>query len=1010
MTAFSPVFELSSIDGSNGTRTYIWTTYDDGHSGSVVAGVGDMNGDGFDDVVIGTPWGEGWSQYTSGSVASFMGDHGPFPAYGYGSPSFIGKYEEDFGRRIEGLGDINGDGFADLVIEGSGSYYFIDVGAIDYHWESSPRSYIVFGHGTHWAREASSDFAGFTAVGDVNGDGFDDVAIGPGLVVFGAADGLPSDAELASIDASSGVHLTGATLAATSAAGDANGDGIDDLLIRSAAGDAYVVFGKAGGLGGTVDVSTLDGTDGFKFDAASAIASVSGAGDVNGDGLDDIAVGVTSGGSPGVYIVFSPASGVASVDPTALVGTNGFFVSGGGTSGTAAGDINGDTLADIIIGQHYIVFGQADGTLASLDVSALDGGDGFRIDGGTFSTGGWNIHAAGDFNGDGFDDLAIGTPDAGLPDDAGNHVGATHVVFGHAGDAQNWLGTAADEVHFGSALADVLNGAGGKDTLRGAGGDDLLIGGAGGDILDGGEGSDTVAFGTTPNSIIADLAAGTSSGHALGNDTLISIESIIGGSGADDLSGTDGANRIDGGAGADRMVGRGGDDTYVVDDAGDVIVEARNAGHDTVLASISGIVLGADIEDLNFIGTGDFTATGNTLGNVITGGAGNDTLNGGRGVDTLRGGLGNDTYLVDHPGDIVDEGDGGGFDTVETALNTTLGADIEGLVLRGTAALSGTGNALANVLTGNGAANTLLGLEGDDQLFGKAGNDKLLGAEGADLLDGGAGDDNMRGGLGDDIYVVDTTGDVASEAYGDGIDEVRTSVSFTLGSGIEKLIITTSLAVDGTGNSLANTITGGAGANVLSGLGGDDLLIGGSGGDTLDGGTGSDVMKGGFGNDIYVVDRATDVVDETGGSGTDTVVLMTAGPHTLVDGVENIVLAGASGGKAIGNSLNNAMTGTASADRFEGLGGADTFSGGDGGDTFVYGALGFGKDTVTDFTAGVAGDILSFDTGIFADFADALAHATTSGFDVVIAYDGVNKITLQNVALGDLTAGNFDFV
>ena len=96
------------------------------------------------------------------------------------------------------------------------------------------------------------------------------------------------------------------------------------------------------------------------------------------------------------------------------------------------------------------------------------------------------------------------------------------------------------------------------------------------------------------------------------------------------------------------------------------------------------------------------------------------------------------------------------------------------------------------MLTGNGADNTLIGLGGDDTLRGMAGADKLLGGDGNDLLDGGTGDDNMRGGLGDDTYIVDAVGDVASEANGGGIDEVRTSVTFTLGSGLEKLTITTS--------------------------------------------------------------------------------------------------------------------------------------------------------------------------------------------------------------------------
>ncbi|RJF86633.1 calcium-binding protein [Oleomonas cavernae] len=259
-------------------------------------------------------------------------------------------------------------------------------------------------------------------------------------------------------------------------------------------------------------------------------------------------------------------------------------------------------------------------------------------------------------------------------------------------------------------------------------------------------------------------------------------------------------------------------------------------------------------------------------------------------------------------------------------------------------------------------------------------------------------------------------GDIASEANGGGVDEVRTSVSFTLGSGLEKLTITSGQAVDGTGNTLANTLTGGTGANVLSGLGGDDLLIGGKGNDTLDGGTGIDAMRGGLGNDTYVVDRFTDVIDESDGGGNDTIILTAAGAFTLPDTIENIILANAPFGWAIGNDLNNEMIGTTGVDIFEGRGGADILTGnpvaGSGSsDIFVYGALGFGKDTITDFKAGeYLYDVLEFDTDIFADFADAMAHATQANADVVIAYDGLNKITLQNVILADLVVANFDFV
>ena len=375
---------------------------------------------------------------------------------------------------------------------------------------------------------------------------------------------------------------------------------------------------------------------------------------------------------------------------------------------------------------------------------------------------------------------------------------------------------------------------------------------------------------------------------------------------------TAGDNRIDGGLGADRMVGRLGNDTYVVENAGDMVVEARNQGADTVETTLAAYALGANVENLIYVGSGNFTGTGNTLANLIVGGAGDDDLNGGRGIDTMRGGFGDDTYFVDHPGDIVDEAGGSGIDTVETTISYTLGADIENLVLRGSAALSGTGNDLANVMTGNTANNTLIGLGGDDTLTGGKGDDKLLGGDGNDTLSGGItqyGDhDHLRGGLGDDLYLIFDGNDVASEAGGGGIDTVRLSAvsSFTLGSGLENLVATYYYGGTLTGNNLDNTI--------------------------------------------------------------------------------------------IANSSGQ-------SDVLNGMRGNDTLSGRGGADTFVFGSA-FGHDRITDFATE---DVIRFEDGQFADFADVIDHAAQVGSSVIISYNAGNSITLSGYQLGNLIADDFLF-
>src|SRR5204863_3502927 len=174
------------------------------------------------------------------------------------------------------------------------------------------------------------------------------------------------------------------------------------------------------------------------------------------------------------------------------------------------------------------------------------------------------------------------------------------------------------------------------------------------------------------------------------------------------INGNGAANVLDGGAGNDSLYGGLGDDTYVVDSVADLVVEAAAAGIDQVQSSVTW-TLAANIENLTLTGTGAVNGTGNTLANVLTGNAANNRLDGSTGIDTMIGGAGNDTYVADVAGDAITELAGGGIDTVETALTYALGAELENLVLTGTGAVNGTGNALGNALTGNTANNVLDG-------------------------------------------------------------------------------------------------------------------------------------------------------------------------------------------------------------------------------------------------------------------------------------------------------------
>jgi trimeric autotransporter adhesin len=316
---------------------------------------------------------------------------------------------------------------------------------------------------------------------------------------------------------------------------------------------------------------------------------------------------------------------------------------------------------------------------------------------------------------------------------------------------------------------------------------------------------------------------------------------LDGGDGNDALDGGDGDDALDGGVGADKMSGGAGDDTYWVDDVGDELIEETKKGLDTVYAAVD-LTLSANIENLTLV-DGAIAGTGNEQSNRIIGNGGDNILDGGVGNDELQGGLGNDTLYGSAGADSISGDDG---------------ADL---------AQGGDGN---DSLNGNNGNDALVGGEGNDAIFGGSGNDQL---------DGGAGADGLSGGSGNDTYIVDDAGDVVSESSGQGTaDVVQSSISYTLTSNVERLTLTGTSGIDGTGNSLANLITGNDGANVLDGStgndtvdggAGNDLVKGGAGNDTLSGQGGIDTLEGGDGNDILVWD-ADDSLN--GGANRDTLL------------------------------------------------------------------------------------------------------------------------------------------
>ena len=430
---FSAEFDLSSLNGTNG---FVINGIDAGdQSGDFIASAGDINGDGFDDIVIG----------------AFGADPGGIDRAG--ETYVIFGTDQGFSASMD-LSSLNGT-----------------------------NGFVINGIAAH-------DFSGFSvaSAGDVNGDGIDDLLIGaysanPNMnteagetyVVFGTDLGFSASFDLSSLDGTNGFVLNGSfsfelSGRSVSSAGDINGDGIDDILIGAYfsdpgglnnAGRTYVVFGSDQGFSASFNLSSLNGTNGFTITGAAADErsgfSVSSAGDVNGDGIDDIIIGAHAADPGGnseagtSYVVFGTDQGFAStLDLGTLNGTNGFAIHGidaddrSGYLVSSAGDVNGDGIDDILIGAYladpaggsaagesYVVFGTDQGFSASINLSSLNGTNGFVINGiGAGDQSGFLASAAGDVNGDGIDDILIGAPfgDSSGTGDAGD----SYIIFGRA--------------------------------------------------------------------------------------------------------------------------------------------------------------------------------------------------------------------------------------------------------------------------------------------------------------------------------------------------------------------------------------------------------------------------------------------------------------------------------------------------------------------------------------------------------------------------------------------------
>jgi Ca2+-binding RTX toxin-like protein len=574
--------------------------------------------------------------------------------------------------------------------------------------------------------------------------------------------------------------------------------------------------------------------------------------------------------------------------------------------------------------------------------------------------------------------------------------GVGFIIFNsYYNNIENAYGGTQDDRIIGNDENNLLDGGAGNDRLYGWVGNDTLNGGAGNDYLIGGgvtEGRNYVGS---------------------GNDIL------NGGAGDDHLIAHDGNDVLNGGSGYDELNGGLGNDTYIIDADADADVDfesdtidekiylgenyvSSNVGIDTldfrtttttdininlgatntqkVADGVSLIIPLAGTIENAYGGKLNDTIIGSDLNNVLYGEAGDDQIDGGDGKDHLDGGADYDTLNGGEDNDLL-YGQSG---------NDTLNG--------------GEGN---DFLYGGADYDTLNGDAGNDFLYGDAGNDTLNGGDGNDQLVGDAGNDKMVGGKGDDDYYVDNAGDTVSETANQGTDIVYSTIGYTLGANVENLTLEGIGSINGTGNTLNNTITGNSGNNIIRG------------------GVGNDTLRGGTGNDTYLidadVDTGRDTINDTKIAGgvdaldfrttttkaitinlgnTSTQDVATGLRLTITDlNIEN-AYGGTKNDILTGNSLNNTLIGGAGNDTLTGAAGNDTYS--------IDADVDLGTDTIKEIATTGGIDSIDFSTTTTKAININLGLTTTqtvaTGVQLAILF-----ISIENVSggiLNDTLSGN----
>ena len=907
------------------------------------------------------------------------------------------------GTEVYSGGDLNGDGREDFVVTATDAG--IPSTDADSYYDSDRRgkAYVVFGNSNKnqtidldklngksgfsvSGLNAEHNLGTAVSAGDLNGDGIDDLVLGAAnaganinrdgssysesngetYVIFGRQNGFNSEFDLNNLNGSNGFTLKGVDasdlLGTAVSVGDLNGDGIDDLAVSAVGagqgttnqngftssdnrGEVYVLFGDRNGFARRIDLFNLNGSNGFTLEGKDANDSLGGSlsssGDINGDGIDDLVIGATNAGSVldspfadgysdqrgEVYVIFgsrNPFEARSTVTQN-LDGNRGFVLAGTGIEdnlGSAVsniGDLNGDGIEDLIVsannasvvgqysqeGQTYVVFGRQGGFGTQFDLNSLDGSNGFSLAGIDPNDGLGNAVSAGDFNGDNIDDLLVGASNAGenissYGFDYSDRRGEAYVIFGRQNGFSSQIDLGNLDSNSGTKIAGLSaedmfgNAVSSGGDIDGDGTDDLVVSAVGVDVSGEytREGSAYIIFGKSE----------TVTPKPKPTDKATEFNDNLNGTAADDsISGRRGDDTIFGGKGNDSLAGDGGNDTLVGGSGADTL--AGGSGADTLIGG----------------GGTDLLLGGNNQDRLI-GQDRNDTLIGGMDKDYLAGGKGNDILIgVDADNFEVQLGE---QDTLVGGLGAdrfVLG-DKERIYYddRNSKTEGSTDYALIEDFD---SSRDKIQLTGDRSLYSLAFYTDNLGNNFANIFYARGGDIPERVGIIKNA-ATDLTLDnpafvyISQEIVPEEVQEPLTTVTGTATPYGDKIVggSQDDVIAAKEGN---DTIFGGDGNDVLRGEAGNDSLFGDRGNDTMSGGDNDDTLFGAQGNDIL-----------NGESNQDRLV-GNAGQDLLLGGTENDFLAGGNG--------DDTLIGTDYENLELQLGEQDTLIGGGGRDYLILG-------------------------------------------------------------------------